>query len=508
MFWSYALAGGRMAVTTVLSFVLAALLGPRSFGLIAMALVFVGFVELLLQQGLLPAIVQRKELRAEHADTAFWLVMGTGLVLTAACVAVAPVWAAVNQLPELAPVIWALSLLVPLQALVVVQEALLRRALRFKSLALRGAVAIVAGGVAGLAGALLGWGVWALVAQQLVTAAVGVVVLWSVSDWRPRRRFERRAAGDLYRFSIRSAAASLGLFVGTRADVLLAGAFFGPVVVGIYRLAQRLTDTALEVSARAMQAVALPGLSQLQSDIEAFRRRWLQMQRVTASLSLPLLGFLVGAAAVLTELLGEQWSQAVVPIRLLAVAQLCTAVSLLTGPTLQALGRPGVLAVLAWVRSALLIGGLLTAGLLLTDSSTAAQLMGMLTVALATSAISATLALAVAIRVTRARVRDLARAWIPGLLSGSITAATTVAVAAGTAGLGQWPRLGLTGAAAAMCAAALLWWLEPEFRRTLTRRRKRGRPPIGVDPPPVGPWDPHPQGSTGAPARVGASRAD
>ena len=125
-------------MTTVLTFVLAGMLGPRAFGLIAMALVFVGFVEMLLQQGLMPAIVQRKELRAEHADTAFWCVCAAALVLTAVLAVAAPFWGALNGVPELTAVVWALAPLVPIQALVVVQEALLRRDLEFKSLALRG----------------------------------------------------------------------------------------------------------------------------------------------------------------------------------------------------------------------------------------------------------------------------------------------------------------------------------------------------------------------------------
>lgn len=469
--WSYAMTGGRVVVTTVLSLVLAGLLGPRAFGVLAMALAFVGLVEVVLKQGLLPAIVQRPELRPAHADTAFWLVAACGLVLTAVTVLLAPVWAEVNGLPELTRVIWALSLLVPLHALVVVQEALLRRSLRFRALALRDLSATLSGAVAGVGGALAGWGVWALVTQQLVTAVVGVAVLWRVASWRPGRRFERTAARDLYQYSTKSAAASFGLFVGNRADVLIAGALFGPVAIGLYRLAHRLTDVALEVTSRAMQGVALAGLSGVQHDLAAFRARWLKMQRITSALALPLLGLLVGTAPVLVELLGSEWSAAATPLRLLAITQCLVAISLLSGPALQAIGRPGVLAVLTWARSAMMVLGLVIAGAVVDGDPQQHQLLALVGTAASVAVVSAAASLVSLCRAAGLQLLTVLRASVPGGLASLGTIASSAAAAEATADIGMpaWLRLAVAAVTGLTSGGLVLLCCEPLIRNQARR---------------------------------------
>ena len=482
--WSYVNSGGRMAMTTVLTFVLAGMLGPRAFGLIAMALVFVGLVEMLLQQGLMPAIVQRKELRAEHADTAFWCVCAAATALTALLAAAAPLWGALNGAPELTAVVWALAPLVPIQGLVVVQEALLRRDLRFKSLAVRGTSATLVGGAAGLAGAWAGWGVWALVTQQLVTAAAGLVVLWGVSSWRPSWRFDRKAAGELYSYASRSSGATVGLFLGNRADVLLAGLFFGPIVVGLYRLAHRLTGLALEVGARAMQGVALPALSSLQDDRAAFVDRWLRMQQAVAVLTLPLLALLACAAEDLAALLGPSWSEAVPAVRALAAVQAVNALSLLTGPVLQALGRPGRLSVVVWGRSLVLALALVGVGVTLAGESVASQLTGMLAAAALGAVLSGAVSSVVAARLVDLSLLRLARASAPAVAAAA-AGGVVVLLAAGTLdGLPVLIRLVTDLALGAAAAAAVLLVLLPGARHSIDRwfAGRRRRPAGSGDP--------------------------
>src|SRR5699024_3245341 len=140
-----------------------------------------------------------------------------------------------------------------------------------------------------------------------------------------------------------------------------AGLFFGPVIVGLYRLAQRLTAMAVDVTARGMQAVALPGLAGVQDDSEAFAARLLQMQRLTSLMALPLLGLVAGAAAPLEGILGSEWDGTATAIRLLAIMQAFAALSLLLGPALQAWNRPGTLAIVIWISSGLKVLALASA---------------------------------------------------------------------------------------------------------------------------------------------------
>lgn len=473
--WSYALSLGKMAISLSLAFVLAALLGPRAFGVIAMALVFINFVEMLQQQGLMPAIVSRKVLTERHADTAFWLVTMVGLVCTAAAFILAPWWAELNGLPELAPVIRVLALTVPLTSTVVIHEALLRRELAFKKLTVRTLVSLVAGGVAGVLGAVLGLGVWALVLQQVTTSVVVVIVLWTVSRWRPRFRVDRVAARELWSYSTRAASSSVGLFIGGRVDILLTGLFFGPVIVGLYRLAQRLTSTAVDVTARGMQAVALPGLSGVQDDSSEFATRLLRMQRITSLLALPLLGLVAGAALPLELILGQEWEGTATAIRLLALMQAFTAISLLLGPALQAWNRPGTLSIVIWISSGLKVLALASAAWLADGSG---GLIALCVAMIAATALSSMLIVVTASRVLSVRLADMARAWAPG----SLGAVVALIGSWGLVWLLDLPpllELAVGGAAGAVTAGFVVLALSPELRGILTRTRTRSVPGTG-----------------------------
>jgi O-antigen/teichoic acid export membrane protein len=444
--WSYALAGSRVLVTTVVTFVLAALLGPEAIGLITMALLLVLFVEMLQQQGLLPAIVQRAELRREHADTAFWLVVAIGALLSVAIVLFAPLWAHLNSTPELTSLVWAPTPLVLLQSTVVVHEAILRREMRFRSLAIRTTVAGVTGGVVGVVCALAGLGVWSLVAQQLTSSVVGVVVLWRISAWRPRRRFDRTAGRQLFEFSRHSAMASVGVFLGNKADLLMAGIFFGPFVVGIYRLAERTATFSLEISGRAMQAVTLPELSPRQDDRKDFGRRFLRLQQLTAAVSLPVLGAVAGVAGLLGPALGDEWSLVELPLRGLAVAASFTAVASVAGPALQAMGSPGALAVISWARAVLMVSGLAVVGLLLGDASDEAQLTALVVVALVSATVAWLVMAIVLMHKLDLSVRSYGSSLVPGY-AGGVVAGLTGWVAAWVAAPHVLPLVALLGCA-------------------------------------------------------------
>lgn len=365
--WAFTMDGGGQLLTLVISFVLAGLLGPRTYGVVAMAMVYVAFVQMVQRQGMAAAIIQRKELTGRHLDTAFWLVLSVSGILTAASILLAGWWAGVNGLPELRPIITALSALVVVEALTTVQVALLTRRMHFRALAARRLFGVVSGGAVGLTGALIGWGAWAIVGQQLVTAVVSLIVLWLASGWRPRLRFSAGAARDLLGFSSGSLLSSVAVFANNRADVLLVGLFFGPVVVGIYQLAARLIDTVVMVASKPVQTVGLPELSPHQDDSVEFARRLRRLMRVSAVVAVPALGVVTACAIPLVELLGAEWSAAAAVVQVLCVVGLVRVIIVLDGPLLQALGRPFVQAGLSWLAAAVSIATFVTAGVLLQD---------------------------------------------------------------------------------------------------------------------------------------------
>jgi O-antigen/teichoic acid export membrane protein len=375
--WSYVMDGGRQIITTLITLVVARALGPEPYGLAAMALVYVLFMQMLQNQGMQSAIIQRRDLRPEHLDSAFWAILALSGVLTIVSIGLSGWWADVNDLPELQEVVIVLSLSLPIQGLTLVQEAVVRRAMDFRALALRTNVAVLVGGVAAVVLAVGGAGVWALVAQQLLTALVGLGLLWRLSSWRPRWGYSRAALGDLVAFSVPSFVASFAVFLGQRADALLIGIFFGPVAVGLYRFAARLVETVTDLVVRAMQNAALPELSRRQHDLPAFAERTLSIISMSAIFALPVLSLLASGADDIMALLGEEaWGPAAAVLRLLCIVGAVRSLTLFTGPMLQALGRPRILAAMSWATAAASATTFVLVGLAVRDSSLEVQVVG------------------------------------------------------------------------------------------------------------------------------------
>ncbi|MCH7846845.1 MAG: lipopolysaccharide biosynthesis protein [Planctomycetes bacterium] len=347
--WAYVATLGQRGIVLLVTFVLAAILGPEDFGTVAMAIAYIIFIEMFVAQGMGAAIIQRKDLSREHLDSVFWLVVAASIVLCGVSVLVSPWWAAVNHLPELGSVIAFLSLSVPIKGLSVVQEALLQRKMDFRNLALLRGAALIIGGAVGVTMAIRGFGVWALVGQQLVGSALATAVMWKVSDWRPRLFFSWRRARELFGFSGGMFASQLGVYTASQSDAILMGLFFGPVAVGLYRLATRLMEAVLDIGTRSIQTVALPHFCSLQDDAPRLRAAVLSCIRLSATITIPAMTLLALASDELMMLLGEKWAPAAGVLKIVVFMGMAKALTLFTGPLLLANGRAGTVAVLVWI---------------------------------------------------------------------------------------------------------------------------------------------------------------
>lgn len=473
LYWSYVMSGGRIAISLGVSLLLARLLGPEAFGLIAIANVYIYFMDLLVRQGMPAALIQRPELDRRHLDTAFWMVIGLVGVLLSSSIALSGWWARVNSLPELQAVIVGLSPVLALRSLSIVQESQLLRKLDFRPLALRTNIALVIGGITGVGLALAGAGVWALVGQQIVMSLVEVIVLWSVSSWRPAFRFDRGRARELLSFSGLSSLAGIGVFLQNKVDALLIGLMFGPVAVGLYRMAMRLTSQVVEVASGALQSVSLPELSRHADDPAALNHRIGELVRLSALMSVPALGVLALLAEPLLAVLGEEWLPAVQTVWILCVAAVIQVPAALTGPVLQAAGKPGLFAAVTWIASIVSGGSFVAVGLLLANQPLATQLAG-----LAVSRVGALVLLIGALvlpllwRSLRLRPREIGAAVLPvsGAVIFAVLASAAVLRILGVADLGTAVmRLGMTALVGALLIGLATLAVEP-LSRTLLRR--------------------------------------
>jgi O-antigen/teichoic acid export membrane protein len=373
--WAYTGNWGEKIFSGLFSVVVAGLLGPRDFGTAAIALVYIGFLQLFLDQGLAAALIQRKNLEPEHLDAVFWMDFGLSMVLVGLTILFSRAWAAVNHAPQAAAIIPVYSLCIVFEALSIVQTAILRREMDFKSLSIRTNVSVLLSGVLGIGMAFAGFGVWALVVQQLSKDIIALVLLWKLSKWHPRFEFSWKHLKQLMRFSIPNFGAQLGVFADGQAGSVILGLFFGPVAVGLYRIAERVTNSIVTMAMASIQAVALPQFSRLQDDPEGLGKSVLNCVRLSAMVTLPVLAGLFAVSHPLMAMIGPQWLAAADALRVLSVLGMVIVFAFFTGPLLQALGKTRQIAGLEWGRAVVNVLILTVAGFLVRTASQDTQVM-------------------------------------------------------------------------------------------------------------------------------------
>lgn len=377
--WAYVMTWGQRGLGAILTFVLAAILGPKDFGIVAIAMIYILFMQMLLDQGLVAALIQRKDLCVEHLDSVFWLVLTTSIVLVCASFGVSRWWATANHAQILVSVISALSICIPIEGLAIVQKALFQRDMDFRRLSVCTNASVCFGGAIGIGMALTGFGIWALVGQQISKDFVELVLLWTLSHWRPRWRFSLTALKELFGFSASNFVAKLGVFASSQADSLLLGLFFGPLAVGLYRFAERIMNTVLTLASSSLQAISLPEFSRWQDRPAALRGSVLSCLRLSAIMTFPALAGLGVTSSLLMEILGPTWIDAADVLKLLCLAGVFISIRQLFGPVLQAIGKPQYGAMLTWLETVTSGGVMFLVALHLQNATVRQQIMGIAT---------------------------------------------------------------------------------------------------------------------------------
>lgn len=339
--WSATRFWGKQIIAFFVFVALSRLLEPKAFGLVALASIFTAFITIFVDQGFSEAIVQHPNLEPKHLDTAFWTGILVGGVLTLMGIAVSGLVADFFQEVQLRPIVQWLSLSFLLDALSSTQRAILRRQLAFKSLALRSMAEAIIAGIVGVSLAFLGFGVWSLVAQTLVGGVAGAIVLWRVSDWRPRLNFSKKHFRELFAFGLNIVGIDILDFFNRRSDDFLIGYFLGPVMLGYYTVAYRLLLVMIQLLTGITTTVAFPAFSRLQHDPEKMRRVFYQAVQYTSLLAFPaFFGMSAVAPELVLALFGPKWIPSVPVMQILALIGILHSVSLFNASVLTAIGKP------------------------------------------------------------------------------------------------------------------------------------------------------------------------
>ena len=341
VFWTALQSLGVRLFSLVVFIVLARLLTPSDFGLVAMAGVFVALGGALVDQGLGTAITQRENLEPAHEHTAFWTNMLLGLALGGLLWIAAPVVASLYQQDALTPVVRWLSPVPMLRGAVAVPVGLLQRRFEFRALAIRSISVALVGGVAGIAAAFAGWGVYALVVQQLVGAVLDLIVVWGAAVWWPRLVFSVRHLKDLLVFSSYLLGSGLLGLMSRRADDFLIGMVLGDVALGIYAVAYRGLQILQQVLAKTGTVVAVSAFSRLQDQPERMREAFYESTRAASVIAMPVfVGVALLAPFAVPLVFGEQYALSGQVLQVLALVGVLHGVSYFDYAVYTGVGRP------------------------------------------------------------------------------------------------------------------------------------------------------------------------
>jgi O-antigen/teichoic acid export membrane protein len=468
--WAIVSNWGQNSINALITFVLAALLGPKEFGVVAMASVYIVFIQMILESGFNDAIIQRKDLKQIHLDSIFWLILVSSLFLSGMSVMLSRWWAAMNNMPGLALVISVLSINIPIRGFVIVQQALLHREMDFKSIAIRDNVAVFAGGCLGIVMALSGFGIWALVSQQLCRSLVSVMLLWKLSHWRPQRQFSFQSVKDLLHFSVKVFIANFGGFLTGQSDALFLGAFFGPVAVGLYRFADRIMSMLLEVVTKAIQMVSFPFFSSLQNDKTELKKNLLMCWKTSAGATIPSMIALAAVSDRLVRAVGPQWQASAPVIKILCIIGIARSVMLFTGAYLKAVGRPGMVTLFVWSVAITTTLMFIISGIILKNFSIAQQIVGVAAFrAFIVVIIFLPINLFLIIRFAGVTIRDLFTAISSPILAGAAIILVVLGMKSAVDSLGLRPLMafGLTGMVAAMAGVITMISADNRFRNLI-----------------------------------------
>lgn len=327
---------GRVASTMVL----ARLLTPADFGIVAVVSGYLGILEALGEGGLSSVAIRERRLSGQQSSNLFWCNTTLALAMAAVAIAGAPLLANFVNEPEVVRYVPIAALAMVLRALGTQQRVILQRELRFGSIARAEAVGIGTNAAVSIGLAVAGFGIWSIFIANATMAGLMTAIRWSVSGWRPgrfrsghgTRRLLRRGAGLLV--------ASMMSSVRMASDGVILARFAGAAEVGQYSKAYGLLMLPMSRLLRPMNRLALPILVQLWDEPERFRKAYYRLVSFLELFTTPVTAFLfIGAEEIVLIMLGPQFSPAVPIFRILALASVGMATAASANWVQQASGR-------------------------------------------------------------------------------------------------------------------------------------------------------------------------
>jgi O-antigen/teichoic acid export membrane protein len=325
------------------TFVLARLLTPADFGVVAAATVAVGLFQVLTRLGFGAALVNRKTMDDRVASTTFWLALSVGLVASALAAAASPWLASAVGRPEVAPYVAVASVMIVIGQVSRVSGSLLLRRLRFKAVYMADIASIVAYSATAIVLAILtDLGPWVIIIGRVVSAVVGTLARLIAGGWYPKLTFELGSVREDLRFNLGSITNALVLFGSRNVDYWMLGQTSTSAALGSYYVAYVLPNILRQRMTWLADEILFPVLSRIRDEPDRIRNAYTEVLQLLAFLAFPaLLGISLLSERIVLVFFGPQWLAAVAPLSIIAVAAAIETVTQVATTVFISQGKPG-----------------------------------------------------------------------------------------------------------------------------------------------------------------------
>ncbi len=338
--WSYAERMSAQLITLGISIMLARLIAPEKFGIIAIVLVFINIANIFAIGGLGNALIQKKSADYLDFSTVFYFSIGFSLLFYFVVYFSAPFIASFYEMPDLTWVLRIMALRIPLGGINSVQYAYVSREMKFKKFFISTVLGSILSGAIAIYLAHYGYGVWALVIQYLIKVLTDTIVLWFLIDWKPHWRFSFSRLKGLFSFGWKLLTAEL-LTVGYN-DIrsLVIGKAYSPVDLAFYNRGQQFPRILVANINSSISKVLFPAIAANQDDKAIVKQITRRSTKTAIFILSPLLIGLALVAKPLTIIvLTEKWIESVPYLQILAVYYLFMPIHTISSQAITAIGR-------------------------------------------------------------------------------------------------------------------------------------------------------------------------
>lgn len=338
--WKFATRAFSQIQRLTVGVVLARLLSPEDFGLIAMVTVLTNFIALFRTSSLASALIQKQDIDERHISSIFWLNVFVGVLLTGLTVALSPLVGNFYGNSKLVPLTAFVGLTFVTSTLSAVPRALLSRNLDFRAIEVVKILSSLGSGLMAIVLVLRGMGVWALAFQLVLSSLIYLILVMIYSKWSPKLLFSWSHAKECFGFGFSLQGAKFVEYFSKNLDNLLIGKYISAAALGFYDKAYQFMLLPFRDLVQNFNQVLYPTFSTIQNDREKLQDLVLQLSRALGLLVFPLmLGLIVLAPEVIRVLYGEQWGRSAPLLQILCIGGLMDFFGALSQPLYLSQGR-------------------------------------------------------------------------------------------------------------------------------------------------------------------------